>query len=100
MKPFDLPPDNFLDLMRDDRCRPAEMRERELYLSKPTDEHPHRPHPHYDEPQSVGPPPPPQPDFPRRPLMSDDVPLRWQERDREAFFAAIGESLRRSGGDR
>src|SRR2546425_8943080 len=44
--------------------RPAEVRERESYLSKPPDEHPHPPHPHYDEPQ--------QPSVP--PFVSDGFP--------------------------
>jgi hypothetical protein len=51
MTPFDLPPDNFLDALRAELCRPAEVRERESYLSKRPDEHPHRPHPHYDDPR-------------------------------------------------
>ena len=51
MPPFDLPPTNYPDLLRADRCRPAEVREPESYLSKPPDERPHRPHPHYDEPR-------------------------------------------------
>jgi len=47
MTPFDLPSGNLFDLLHADLCRPAEVREHKTYLSKPPDEHPHRPHPHY-----------------------------------------------------
>jgi len=47
MTPFDLPSGNLFDLLHADLCGPAEVREHKTYLSKPPDEHPHRPHPHY-----------------------------------------------------
>jgi hypothetical protein len=93
MRPFDLP-DNVFDLMSVDRCRPAEVCEREAYLSNPADED--TPHPPHVDPPAVPTLPSPPPDAPpSRRLMDDDRAwLRWHERDQEAVYAAIGESLR------
>jgi hypothetical protein len=88
VKPFDLPPDNFLDWLG--LRRPAEVRERDSYLSKPPDEHRHRPHPHYEEP-----PPPPEPQYvpPGAQLISWP---HWEEERRARFVAVMAGLLYRN----
>jgi hypothetical protein len=88
IKPFDLPPDNPFDWLHADLCRPAEVRK--AYLSKPADDEPRERDDRIKQP-------PPAPDFPSGHQLTDGPWLRrWhEERDRETFFAAIGESLRR-----
>ncbi len=94
MKPIDLPPDNVADWLRADLRRPAVVRGRETYLSKPTDADREDP-PHTIEvpARPVLPPPPLDPAL-YVPPMSQQLAAQlqwwdWDERQRQAALHVI-----------